>query len=138
MASLRDALDTAVYNRLSTDSALRVYPIRNGMLQANDPLPAIVFNWQDGTPMAGRTFTQRGWDAEYLVKVISESGYPKSAAEIESLVDDRLEGCSLTVANFTHVACTRMRDVSFPEHAAGGRELYHVGAMWLIREDRAL
>tara|TARA_Y100000310_G_scaffold152539_1_gene152029 strand:+ start:10121 stop:10537 length:417 start_codon:yes stop_codon:yes gene_type:complete len=138
MASLRSDLDTAMYDRLIGDSNLNVYPIRNGLLADDDPLPAIVFAWQDGDANLGRTFSVRGWEATYLVKAISESRWPKEASDIEDLIDDRLEGSTLTVTGFTHVVCMRGADVAFPELGPGGREFQHIGSLWTVMEDRSL
>ncbi len=138
MANLRPNLDTAVFNLLNVSAVTDVATggVHNTFTQPGVKPPFVIFQ-AFGIPYI-RTLGKRFGRATYLVKGVSESRWPKEAAEIDTEIDLVMEDASPTIAGYNFVTgmCLRTEDFYLTEES-GGKIWTHQGGLYLIEAGEA-
>ena len=129
------AMGTAIYNTLSTNSALTTELggtlIYNGQAPQDPGDKFVVFNWAGGgdenlTPHRTRNVV-------YTVQAVATTW--NDAATVDRLIDAALHEQTLTVSGWTNFWTAREDDINYIEQDAGGNPIFHVGAQYRIRID---
>lgn len=109
---------TAIYNELGpTGKETRTYPL-------------VIFTKSSG--IDDNDSPRRAKSLVYQVTGISDKG-KKEAATIDNAVDGLLQDASFTVTGWGDYWCRRESDISYVEMIAGGKVLWHEGALYRIR-----
>lgn len=145
MAGFMNAVDTAIYSKLTAASGLTsllsggtaspsVY--KDLAPEGTDP-PYVVFQAQ--SPSVPR-HTMGGVALEnalYTVKGVTLGPSAAAAGTIAAQIDTALADQALTISGHTHLLCRRAQDIDYPELAAGGQRYVHRGAIYRIIADPA-
>ena len=136
MASLRSALDTAMFNALNVAGVLAAAPggVYNTVAPAGAAPPYVVF--QAVTKVDDYSFGARYAQATYQVIAVSRNPWPKEAADIDDDIDTALQDVALSITGYTALRCRRENDIYFQEEVGG--VLYHkIGGGYRIWADEA-
>lgn len=137
MANLRVNLDTAVYDTLNVASV--VNEATGGVYNSVAPLgvepPYVVFQAMSKVDDYW-SYTGRGGEATYMVKVITRSAWPKSAGDIDTQVDSVMQNASLSISGFSLISCRRESDIYIVEDL-DGVTYQHVGGLYTIIADES-
>lgn len=128
-------VEIGIMNALRANSALTTKLggtyIYNSVAPPSQAVPFVIFQWAGGgkeniTPSDMRDLT-------YLVKGISDD--QKTAAEIDELIEDVLDGAALTITGYTNIRTWRDTQVQLIEMVSDGSLLFHRGAYYAILID---
>lgn len=137
MANLRVNLDTAIFSTLNVESVTNEATggVFNGVAPQGAEPPFVVF--QAMSKMDDYfAYTGRGGEAVYMVKVIDQSPWPKSAGDIDTQVDSVMQDASLSITGFSLLSCRREEDIYLVEDQEG--VIYqHVGGLYRIIADQS-
>lgn len=133
MAAVVEPLETALYSRLSSGTALIAElggtAIYNKRVPQSVGSKYVVFQWQGGgdeniSPHRSRYVT-------YFVAGIAPT--QAAATAIDTDIDGLLHNQVLTVTGWTNASLARERDINFVEEDGGGVTRYTVGGLYRIR-----
>lgn len=135
MANYRLNTDTAIYNTLNVQALVALAPggVFNTLAPQTAPLPYVLF--QMVSKNDDHTFNGRFAEGVYIVKGVSESPWPKAAADIDTQIDTLLEDASLTITGFNPILCRRESDFTLVEER-DGRMFQHVGGLYRVIADQ--
>ncbi len=135
MANARLQVDKALFTALNVATVLAVAPggVYNTMAPEGVKPPWVVF--QAMSKEDSHTFSKRFATMTYMVKAVSDSKWPKTAEDIDTILDTTLEDAALTISGFTQILCRRESDVYFVEEA-GGLVWHHIGGLYRIMVDQ--
>lgn len=126
------ALETGLYNKLSTDSdlitALGGTIIYNKQAPQGVDDPYVVFNWQGGGDLNESPTRMRG--LVYQVRAIATT--QGTAAAVDAFIDAALHKQALTVSGWSNIWLARETDINFVEQDTSGVAHYHVGGLYRI------
>lgn len=138
MANLRPNLDTAVLALLDVSAVTTVATggVYNTFTQPGVKPPFVIF--QAISIPYTRTLGVRFGRATYLIKGISESRWPKEAAEIDTQIDLVMEDATPSISGYNFVTgmCKREEDFYLLEES-GGKIWTHQGGLYLIEAGEA-
>lgn len=131
-----NAVNTALMTTLGGDatlSALATGGVHRGRAPQGALPPYVVFAKmptarEDAYTLAGRAFRR----LRYLVKAVVEGGSTDVAEQIKDRADVLLTDQAIAVSGHTLMALRRLGDVEYPEDLLGGRQFWHVGALYQI------
>lgn len=129
------ALEEVLYTKLSGGTALTgllggtaIYNALGGEAIA---YPLVIFTKSSGiedndTPHRAKTLV-------YQITAISDKG-KKEAEQIDNAIDTLMHGADLgTMSGWYDYWCARESDISYNEMTAGGKVLWHEGALYRVR-----
>ncbi len=138
MANLRPNLDAAVLALLDVTAvqAVATGGIYNSLAPRGVSPPYVIF--QAFANPYNRTFGIRFSRAIYLIKGVSNSKWPKEAAEIDTEIDLVMENATPVISGYNFVTgmCKREEDFYLVEES-GGSVWTHQGGMYLIEAGEA-
>ena len=137
MANLRVNLDSAVYEKLNIAAVTNeaVGGVFNQMAPEGTQTPFVVFQAMSKVDDY-YSYTGRGGTAVYMVKVIDESGWPKTASNIDTQIDSAMQNASLSITGHSLLECRRESDLYLVENA-DGRTFQHIGGLYRIEADES-
>lgn len=135
--SIQNALNTAMYSRLSGGTALITALGGTSIywLQAPDgaSLPYVVFSLQGG---GDENITPRRMKNEvYFVR--GYSAVSAQAGSIDALCDSLLHGKALSVSGWANFWLVRENDLANVENTEAGEQVYMSGGFYRIRLDKS-
>ena len=134
--SAYNALNAAVYSRLSADAALgsllggTVGKVFYQQAPDNYAYPYVVFDWQAGgdenlTPSRMKNM------------VMHVRGYNTTGAALAGTIDARLDtllhNYTFTVVGWTNFQTMREEDISIVENPPDGEKVFHAGGLYRVR-----
>ena len=126
MAVLRDDATLQKYQRFNTTPP----PWGVAMEAEGREKPYIIFQQISAIPRS--TLGKRGWTVDMMVKVVSQSRWPKEGTAIASEIDDAMEGASLTVTGYSAYNVEWVSGIRYAEQIVAGRTYQHVGAIYQV------
>lgn len=127
-----NALDAAIYTRLSSTSAITSL-LDNGAssvfhLQASNlaQLPYVVFNQQSG----GDKNTEPHRIKDLIIFIRAYSLSAKEAGEIDEQIDAALHHVPLTVSGWSNLWLVREQDLELVENPPNAKQIYMAGGLY--------
>ena len=138
MSSPRGPLDAALATTLRTAplTLLASGGIHNRQPPDGTAAPYHVYQHESET--FRYTYDKREWQIVYRMTTIVPETWPKSAAAIDSAVDDLLHGQPLTVTGFTHLDTQREGSDDIPARPEDGPPHTQIVTRYRIWLDEAL
>ena len=137
MANLRVNLDTAVYAVLNVAAVTNEATggVFNSLAPQNTEPPYVVLQAMSKVDDYW-SYTARGGQATYLVKVIDRSPWPKTASDIDTQIDSVMQDASLSITGHSLITCRRESDFYLVEDQ-GGVVYQHIGGLYQIIADES-
>ncbi len=134
--TVRDALETAIYSKLSGGTALIAdlggTAIYNLQVKDNTPLPYVVYSHVAGGP--DNITASDSWSQLYLVRAFASTQV--KVRSIEANFDALLHRQTLNVSGYTNFWTVRENDApSTVENLPNGEKAYASGGYYRIRLD---
>jgi len=131
------ACDKGLFTALNVSAvtSLATGGVHNWIAPEETAPPFVVFNFVDNVD-SSRSFspTEKYHTVRYLVKAVTDDGWPKPGQDIQSQIINLLDRATLSIENHTFLYCEKVRDVIFSEHV-GRERWFHVGAFYDIWAD---
>lgn len=136
MANLRPNLDAALFIVLNVQSLTNLAEggVFNTLAPQGTKPPYVVFQAMSKVDDYW-AYTQRGGDALYMVKAITQIAWPKDSADIDTQIDILLQDVTLSIAGYTQLLCRRESDIYLMEDV-GGEVYQHQGGIYRIIADQ--
>ena len=138
MANLRPNLDAAIYTILNVSSLtdLATGGVYNMVARQNTAPPYVIFQAMSKVDDYW-AYTQRGAEAIYMVKAVSQAALSvKEATDIDTQIDTLLQDVSLSITGFSHLYCRRESDIYFTEDLQGDT-YQHIGGTYRVIADES-
>lgn len=140
MSAFQNACSKAIYDKLAADNTLTallsggtaVPSVYEDIAPQGTDCPYVVFQVQSPS-VPVRTSVVAYENALVTVKAVTQSQSAASAGTISARIDTLLDGPPLTYTGFSHVRCSRLQDVKYPEVGPGGELYRHQGATYRIQ-----
>jgi len=123
MANEYTAFGSALHSYLNAQATVDVYYVR--ALQNTAPEYCIV---QRQSGLLNYTFTSRGMNTDYLVKVVSNRMYPGVAWQVYEHIAEAMQDAPLNITGFTLLRCRQSSSIEFPDNDG----FWHVGHLYDI------
>lgn len=136
MANARLQVDKAIFTALNVAAILEVAPggVHNMVARQGTPPPFVVF--QAMSKEDEHTFNGRFANMVYMVKAVAKNTWPKTALDVDTVIDTTLEDATLTISGFTQLLCRRQSDIYFVEEH-GGDVWQHIGGLYRVIADQS-